>query len=118
MAYVDGFVVPVKTAAREEYRKISEAVARIYLEYGALRCVETWGEDVPPGEKTSFLSAVDLAPDETACFSWMEFADKAARDRAHDLVWKDPRMDEIMHRDIVAGDRMIFGGFEVLVDMT
>jgi len=117
MPYVDGFVVPVKTAHKAAYVAMSRSVAALYLEYGALRCVETWADDVPVGERTSFPRAVALEPDETAAFSWIEFPDKETRDRAHGAVMADPRMQALMNLDIVSGPRMIFGGFETIVDL-
>lgn len=116
MAYVEGFVVPVKTARKDEYIAMSRAVSAIYLEHGATRCVETWGDDVPYGERTSFPRAVELAEDETAAFSWMEFPDRATRDRAHKAVFADPRMEPLMDLTLVSGPRMIVGGFDVILD--
>lgn len=116
MAYVEGFVVPVKTARKAEYIAMSRAAAALYLEYGATRCVETWADDVPYGERTSFPRAVELAEDETAAFSWMEFPDRATRDAAQKAVFEDPRMAALMDLDLVAGPRMIFGGFDVIMD--
>lgn len=116
MAYVEGFVIPVKTARKDDYISMSRGVSALYLEYGATRCVETWSEDVPVGEQTSFPRAVQLADDETAAFSWMEFPDKATRDSAHRKVFEDPRMDALMNLEIVSGPRMIFGGFDVVMD--
>ena len=116
MPYVDGFVVPVKTAHKEAYIAMSRGVAALYLEYGALRCVETWGDDVPLGKHTSFPRAVALEADETAAFSWIEFPDKATRDSAHGAVMADPRMEALMNTEIVSGPRMIFGGFETILD--
>lgn len=117
MPYVDGFVVPVKTARKADYIRISEQVCRLYLAAGATRCVETWGQDVPPGKHTSLPMAVALEADETVAFSWMEFPDKATRDAAHAAVWSDPAMEAAMDRSIVPGERMIFGGFEMVVDL-
>ena len=53
MSYVDGFVAAVPTANREAYRKHAEEALAVFKEYGALRCVECWGDDVPEGKVTS-----------------------------------------------------------------
>jgi hypothetical protein len=58
MTYVDGFVAAVPTANREAYKKHAEAAAIVFKEYGALKFVECWGDDVPDGEVTSFPMAV------------------------------------------------------------
>jgi uncharacterized protein YbaA (DUF1428 family) len=50
MPYVDGFVVAVPTANKEIYKQHAEAAAIVFKEYGALKLVECWGDDVPKGE--------------------------------------------------------------------
>jgi uncharacterized protein YbaA (DUF1428 family) len=116
MAYVDGFVIPVSTANREKFREHAAAFAPIFKDFGALRVVECWGHDVPEGEVTSFPMAVKRTPDETVVFSWVEWPDKATRDRAHAEMMKDPRFESIREPMPFDGKRMIFGGFEPIVD--
>jgi uncharacterized protein YbaA (DUF1428 family) len=58
MTYVDGFVVAVPTEKRETYRQFAEKAAAVFKEFGALKCVECWGDDVPDGKVTSFPLAV------------------------------------------------------------
>ena len=115
MAYVDGFLLPVKTAKRDSYRRIAEDAAKIFREHGALAVVEAWGDDVPPGEVTSFPMAVKLEPDETVVFSWIVWPSKAARDAGNAKAMEDPRMDPggEMPFDM---KRMIYGGFEAIVE--
>lgn len=59
MTYIDGFVVPVPNGKKEAYRELSARVAPIFKEYGALRVVECWGDDVPDGKVTDFKRAVE-----------------------------------------------------------
>ena len=49
MTYVEGFVVAVPTAKKEEYRKHAAEAAPMFQEFGATRMVEAWGDDVPRG---------------------------------------------------------------------
>ena len=114
--YVDGFIVPVKTARKAEYAAMSRAVAAVFIKHGATRVTECWADDVKPGKLTSFPQAVMLEDDETAVFSWIEFPDKGARDACYEQSFKDPAMPDMSRPDIVAGPRMIFGGFELLID--
>ena len=115
MNYVDGFVVPVVTASRETYRQFAALAAPVFKEYGALRVVECWGDDVPEGQLTSFPLAVQRKPDETVVFSWVVWPSKAVRDAGMPKVMEDPRLrDAPMPFD---GRRMIFGGFEVMLDV-
>jgi uncharacterized protein YbaA (DUF1428 family) len=114
MAYVDGFVVPVRNDRREDYRKLAEDAAAIFRDHGALAVVEAWGDDVPDGKVTSFPMAVKLEPDETVVFSWIVWPSREARDAGNASAMKDPRMQG--PEDVpFAMDRIIFGGFEEIV---
>ncbi len=115
MSYVDGFVVAVPFANREIYRKYAEEAAVIFKEHGALRLVECWGDDVPEGELTSFPMAVKLKEDEAVVFSWIAWPSRQARDEGMKKAMADSRWPtETMPFD---GARMIYGGFEVIVDL-
>ena len=65
MEYVDGFVAAVPTANQGIYRDFALKTAALFREHGALRVVETWGDDVPEGQVTSFPMAVQRKGDET-----------------------------------------------------
>mgnify|MGYP001190423140 CR=1 FL=1 len=115
MNYVDGFVIAVPTANREAYRKVAEDAAVVFKECGALEVVECWGDDVPPGEVTSFPMAVKCKDDETVVFSWITWPSRQVRDEGMKKAMADPRLqpgDTPMPFD---GKRMIYGGFQVIV---
>ena len=115
MSYVDGFVVAVPRNNRERYQAFAREAAAIFREYGALRVVECWGDDVPEGTVTSFPFAVKCKPTEVVVFSWVEWPSRAARDAGNQRVMADRRMrttDDLPFD----GMRLIFGGFETLVD--
>ncbi len=115
MSYIDGFVIAAPTADKQKFLDHAKRMDAIFLELGALRVVEGWGEDVPDGKQTDFKRAVAAKFDETVVFSWIEWPDKAARDAAMIKMRTDPRMmAEPMPFD---GARMIFGGFDVVVDI-
>jgi len=116
MTYVEGFVLAVPTANKEAYRKHAADAVPLFKEYGAARMVETWGDDVPDGKLNDFKSAVQAKPDETVVFSWFEYPDKATRDAANEKMMSDPRM-EAMGADMpFDGMRMIFAGFDSMID--
>ncbi|QEY63551.1 DUF1428 domain-containing protein [Metapseudomonas lalkuanensis] len=115
MTYVDGFVVPVPTASREAYRKVAEMAAGVFKECGALSVVECWGDDVPEGKVTSFPMSVKLKEGETVVFSWITWPSRQARDAGMKKAMEDPRMQPNPETMPFDGQRMIFGGFEVLV---
>ena len=115
--YVEGLVLPVKTARKDDYLELAGRIAAVYREYGATRVVECWGDNLSFGEITSFPRAVQLQEGETAVLSWMEYPDKATRDICHEKVWADPRMENVMQdQELVDGKRIVFGGFTVEQD--
>ena len=116
MDYVDGFVAAVPTANRDAYRKHAEAAAVVFKEHGALSFVECWGDDVPDGKVTSFPLAVQRKPDETVVFSWVTWPSRRARDEGMKRVMADPRVQPEANPMPFDGKRLIYGGFEVIVD--
>jgi len=114
--YVDGFVVPVPKSKVEDYRRVATNAGNIWREHGALAFVECVADDVKPGKLTSFPQAVNLESDETVMFSYIVYSSREERDRVNALVMKDPRMDMNPADMPFDGKRMIFGGFNVLVE--
>ena len=114
MACIDGFVIAAPTADKEKFLDHARRMDAFFLEFGALRVVEAWGDDVPDGKQTDFKRAVQAKDNETVVFSWIEWPDKATRDAAMEKMRSDPRMDEPMPFD---GKRMIFGGFVPVVEL-
>ena len=110
MTYVDGFVAAVPKANKDLYIEHSRRAAELFLQWGALRVVENWGDDVPRGEVTDFYGAVQAKEDEVVVFSWIEYPDKATRDIINDKMMNDPAMTGVPDLPF-DGRRMIFGGF-------
>jgi uncharacterized protein YbaA (DUF1428 family) len=115
MAYVDGYVLAVPTANRAAYQKLAEDAAIVFKEYGALKVVECWGDDVPDGKLTSFPMAVKREENETVVFSWIVWPSREARDEGNQKAMADPRMQPAGEMPF-DGKRMIFGGFETIVE--
>ncbi|MBI1365718.1 MAG: DUF1428 family protein [Alphaproteobacteria bacterium] len=121
MTYVDGFVIAVPNANKETFINHAEMIDRIFLDLGAARIVECWGDDVPDGKITDFRRAVRAKDDEAIVFSWVEWPDKTTRDAAmakmHEMMTADPRMDPEKNPVPFDGKRMIFGGFRPVVTL-
>lgn len=117
MNYVDGFVCAVPTANREAYLKHAQDAAVIFKEFGALSVVECWGDDVPEGKLTSFPLAVKREPDETVVFSWVTWPSRDVRDAGWAKVMADPRMQPGANPMPFDGKRLIYGGFQVLLQV-
>ena len=116
MAYVDGFVAAVPTANRDAFIEHAKIAGTVMKECGALKIVDCWGDDVPDGELTSFPLAVKKRDDETVVFSWIVWPSKAVRDEGMQKMMADPRMQEDANPMPFDGKRLIFGGFEVLLE--
>jgi uncharacterized protein YbaA (DUF1428 family) len=117
MAYIDGYVIAVPTANKEKFIKHASTADALCLQFGALRVLENWGDDVPAGKLTDFRRAVQAKDDETVVFSWIEWPDKATRDAGMEKMMKDPRMDPKTNPMPFDGKRMIFGGFKPVVEL-
>ncbi|MBX3157625.1 MAG: DUF1428 domain-containing protein [Deltaproteobacteria bacterium] len=114
MSYIDGFMVPVPRGNKQAYREQAAKAATVFKEYGAMRMVECWGDDVPSGKVNDMRGAVQLHDDENVVFSWIVWPSKEVRDAAAEKMRTDPRMQP---KDMpFDGKRMIYGGFEVLFD--
>lgn len=117
MAYIDGFLVPVPVANQEAYRKMAADFVPMFKEFGGTRVVECWGDDVPAGQVTDMHRAVKATGDETVVFSWIEYPDRATRDAAGIKMRSDPRMKDMNPAEMpFDGMRMIYGGFQPLID--
>jgi len=116
MKYVDGFVVAVPKANKDAYVHHAREAAKIFKELGVARMVECWGDDVPDGKLTDFRRAVQATEDEEVVFSWFEYPSKEVRDECMRKMMEDPRMQQMSGNMPFDGKRMIFGGFEPLID--
>ncbi|MEW9572590.1 DUF1428 domain-containing protein [Rhodanobacter sp. Si-c] len=116
MSYIDGFVIAVPNANRERFIAHANTFDVFFLEFGATRVVECWGDDVPDGKLTDFRRAVQAKQDESVVFSWIEWPDKATRDAGMAKCMKDPRMAPGTDMPF-DGKRMIFGGFAPVLSL-
>ena len=115
MIYIDGFVIPVPAGNKEAYRDLAARAAPIFKEHGATRIVECWGDDLPDGKVTDLKGAVKAESGENVVFAWVMWPSKSARDAGNKKVMEDPRLK--MDGDApFDGKRMIWGGFEILLD--
>jgi uncharacterized protein YbaA (DUF1428 family) len=119
--YVDGFVIAVPTANKEKFIQHAKKGDAVFMELGATRILECWGDDVPTGKVTDFRGAVKATEEETVVFSWIEWPDKATRDagmsKMMEMMKTDPRMNPQTNPMPFDGARLIFGGFAPVVTL-
>lgn len=117
MSYIDGFIAAVPTANKEKFIAHAKQCDALFMEYGAIRVVECWSDDVPHGQQTDFFRAVQATEAESVVFSWIEWPDKATRDIGMARMINDPRMDPAINPMPFDGKRLIYGGFMPLVEL-
>jgi uncharacterized protein YbaA (DUF1428 family) len=117
MGYTDGYLLAVPHENREAYRELAEKAATVFLDHGAIRVVEGWGDDVPDGKLTDHRRAVKAEEGENVVFSWIEWPSKDVRDEGSKKVMADPRMQMDHANAPFDGKRMVYGGFLPIVDM-
>jgi uncharacterized protein YbaA (DUF1428 family) len=115
MNYVDGYVAAVPTENREAYAQFAQKMAAVFKQHGAVSVTECWGDDVPEGKLTSFPFAVKCEPHETVVFSWITWPSRAVRDEGWKTAMADPAMEH-GGMTLFDGKRLIYGGFQVIVD--
>ncbi|HEX7782440.1 MAG TPA: DUF1428 domain-containing protein [Sphingobium sp.] len=115
MRYMDGFVIPVPNGNKRAYIDMAVKAAPMFMEHGAIRVVETWGDDLPIGKVNDFRTAVIAEEGESVVFSWIEWPSKEVRDAGMAKVIADERMNSGEEIPF-SGARMIYGGFATLVD--
>lgn len=115
--YIEGFVVAVPKENKQKYLEQAKRAATLFKRLGANRVVECWQNDVPHGKTTDFYGAVKAKENEEIIFSWVEYPTKDIRDKAHEKMMEDPEMKEMGKSMPFDGSRMIFGGFESILDV-
>lgn len=120
MTYIQGFVIAVPTANRDKFIAHANRADAVFVEYGATRIVECWQDNVEKGHTTDFFGAVDCKDDESVAFSWVEWSDKAALDAMEGQIEQLMKTDERVNHETnpmpFDGARMIYGGFEPVVE--
>lgn len=116
--YVDGFLMPIPKKNVDAYRKLARKAGKVWMEYGALDYKECWGDDMnAEGMTPTFPKAFRVKPNQTVVFSWIVYASKAERNRILKQVMSDPRLAKMPDPMPFDPSRMLYGGFDVIVDM-
>ncbi len=121
MSYIDGFIMAVPTANKEKFIEHARLCDSVFIEFGATRVIECWGDDVPEGQVTDFRKAVQAKDDETVVFSWIEWPDKATRDAGMKKMmsedFDDERIDPEKNPMPFDGKRLVYGGFAPIFEL-
>lgn len=116
--YADVYLLPIKESKIPEYQKIAEKAGRIFMKHGALKYREYAASDLNVQEVLPFPSAIKLEPGETIVYAAVEFESEEARNKAMELIMKDPELMEDKPEEAPFDyKRMVYGGFKILVDL-
>lgn len=117
--YVDGFVIPIPAKRIKDYHKIAKKAGKIWMEHGALQYMECAGEDLKVKMGVPFPKIADAKKGETIVFAFIVYRSRKHRDSVNAKVMKDKRLAD-MDPTMMPFDcnRMTYGGFDVLVDLT
>jgi uncharacterized protein YbaA (DUF1428 family) len=112
--YVQGYIAPVPKKNKQAFAEMCAQMRDIAADCGALRSVDSWSEEIKDGKVTDFKRAVKAEEGEAVSFGYIEWPSRQAYEEGSAKMRKDKRMANLdMPLD---GRRIIFGGFEVLLD--
>jgi len=120
MSFVTVFASAVPTESKSNYLEHVEQAAEVFRQHGAVRVLECWGTQVPQGKVTSFPLAVKCEVDETVSIGIVEWPSKAVHDKGMPKVISEigkSMNTGTMSQPPYDGSRMIFGGFEVILEI-
>ena len=114
--YYQGFITPVPEANRGKFAPLAiEVWATMFKPRGALGNHESWGEDVPHGQRTDFYRAVQAEPGEAVVMSWTTWPDRATCEAATAAMTADMSQNPVPEMPF-DGMRMMWGGFTPVFD--
>ena len=112
MPYYDIFLAPIPDAKKAEYGDFVKFTQEMFIGLGATDVVDLWPSDVPDGQVTSLPLAVKLQEGESVTAGYIVWPSKELRDAG----WAKMMSDEEPFDMPFDGKRMIFGGFDAIVE--
>nr|WP_259371358.1 DUF1428 domain-containing protein [Parasphingorhabdus cellanae] len=113
--YVQGYVAPVAKVKRKPFADMCATMREIAVDSGALHAVDGWAEEIEHGKLTDCKRAVKAETGEAIAFGFVEWPTKEAYERGSAKMREDTRMPPSDADMPVDGERMILGGFDVLL---
>lgn len=122
MSYVDGYVLVIPKKNLKKYKKMAKEAGDIWVKHGALRYLESIGDDLKPEWcKLPFPKLTKCKPSELIVFAFVLYRSRAHRDKVNAKVMKEMMGD---NKDCIDDDmpfdvkRMAYAGFESIVDVS
>lgn len=120
MSYVDGFLIPIPKGKIEEFKGIEKIAGEVWMDHGALAYKVCVAEDIDSEPNTTtFRKVANASASETVVYGFIIFESREHRDNVNQKARVDPRMKRICDQinRPYESDKIIFGGFDVIVDM-
>ncbi len=114
--YIDGYLMVVPPGNEAAYKSQAQVASEVFMDHGAVRVVEAWGDDLMDGTLTDYKKATHLKDGENIVFSWVSWPDKATRETGGKAFMADERLTCQPSEFPFDGPRAMFGGFETVVD--
>ncbi|AUH34564.1 DUF1428 domain-containing protein [Paracoccus tegillarcae] len=115
--YIQGFALAVPEQKKDAYVDMAGMAWPTFKKGGALGTMEGWGVDVPHGKQTDFYRAAKAEDGEVPLFSWVAWPDRATCDAAAKMMEAEMEGREMPEMPF-DGMRMMWGGFERLLDLS
>ena len=116
--YADVYLLPIRTEAVADYKKIATKAGKIFVKHGALKYREYLASDLNAMGVVPFPKNLKLKEGETVIFAIVEFRSESHRNSTMKKIFADPDLmppkDKPMPFDY---KRMVYGGFTILVDL-
>jgi uncharacterized protein YbaA (DUF1428 family) len=114
--YVDGFVLPMPKKNLASYKRIAQKASKVWKDHGALQYFECAGEDLDVKFGLPFPKGIKTKKGETVVFAWILYKSRKHRDAVNKKVMSDKRIASMGTQPMPFDcNRMIYGGFDVLV---
>lgn len=116
MSKISFFITSVKPERLEDYKKLAEKMADLWIEHGALEIQEFIGESTPYGKVTSYPRAVNADENDIIITGFVRFAKEEDKAIIMDKIMSAPDMQEMFQNAPMDGANMIFGEFNQLLE--
>ena len=118
MVYVEGFVLPVPKKNVGKYKRMAQPMGKLMRKLGALEFRECKGVDLKgrKGMGLSFVKGAKAKKGETVFFSFIVYKSRAHSNAVWKRLMKHPSMDNMLKEMPFDTKRMMYGGFQSIVD--
>ena len=119
--YVDGFVLVIPKDKTDDYKKMAQMGADMWMKNGALEYYECIGDDLVPQEMggmkpLAFTEMANSSEDDTVWFSFIVFKSKEHRNEVNEKVMEEMSKQPAPESMPFDMKRMAYGGFEAVIE--